>query len=97
MKTTSCTEKKRYAFENAPRCDAKTKRNNGNPCRSPAVRGKSRCRLHGCSKGSGAQYNNQNAIKHGYTTKEAKAQREQIRTQIKLWKKFEEELDLEGV
>jgi len=65
----------------------------GRPCRSPAVRGKSRCRIHGGSKGSGGQHNNQNAIKHGYTTKEAKAQREQVRAQIKLWKKFEEEFD----
>lgn len=96
MKTTSCTEPRRYAFEGAPRCGARSKRNNGDPCRSPAVRGKHRCRIHGGSKGSGAQIGNQNAVKHGYTTKEAKAQREQIRTQIKLWKKFEEEIDLEG-
>jgi len=47
MKTTSCTEKKRYAFDNAPRCSAKTKRNKGAPCRSPAVKGKKRCRMHG--------------------------------------------------
>lgn len=93
MKTTSCTEKKTYAFDNAPRCGARTKRYMGRPCRSPAVRGKSRCRIHGGSKGSGGQHNNQNAIKHGYTTKEAKAQREQVRAQIKLWKKFEEEFD----
>lgn len=85
-----------YPYLLSPRCGAKTKRNNGNPCRSPAVRGKARCRIHGGSKGSGAKHGNNNALKHGYTTKEAKAQREQIRAQIKLWKKFEEELDFEG-
>lgn len=29
MKTTSCTENIAYAFNNAPRCGARTKRNNG--------------------------------------------------------------------
>lgn len=91
MKTTSCTDVMRYAFDGAPRCGAKTKRYNGRPCRSPAVKNKNRCRIHGGAKGSGGQQNNQNAIKHGCTTKEAKTQRGQIRAQIKLWKKFKEE------
>ena len=68
MKTSSCTEKKYYAFDNAPRCGARTKRNNGASCRSPAVRGKNRCRIHGGGKGSGAQKDNNNALKHGCTT-----------------------------
>lgn len=72
MKTTSCTGNISYAFNNAPRCGAKSKRNNGNPCRAPAVRGKLRCRFHGGSKGSGGQQDNRNALKHGYTTAEAK-------------------------
>ena len=83
MKTTSCTERKRYAFDNATRCGAKTKRNNGNPCRSPAVRGKTRCRIHGGSKGSGAQSGNKNALKHGYTTKEYRSFRKQISAELK--------------
>lgn len=34
----------------APRCGARTR--NGKPCRAPAIRGRSRCRLHGgCSTG----------------------------------------------
>lgn len=45
MKTTSRTESKYYAFESAPRCGAKTKNNNGKPCRCPAIRGKARCRV----------------------------------------------------
>jgi hypothetical protein len=93
MKTTSCTEQKHYAFDNAPRCGAKTKRNQGNPCRSPAVHGKQRCRLHGGSVGSGAKYNNKNALKHGSTTKEAKAHRRTIRSELKFWKNFQELYD----
>ena len=82
MKTTSCTVVKRYAFQDSPRCGAKTKRNNGAPCRAPAVRGKKRCRIHGAGKGSGAQVGNKNALKHGYTTSEAKAIRRQIKNAL---------------
>lgn len=35
MKTTPCTERKYYAFNNAPRCGAKTRQ--GTVCQSPAV------------------------------------------------------------
>lgn len=52
---------------NARRCGAKTR--SGTPCRSPAVRGRSRCRMHGGAVGSGAPIGNQNAFKTGqYTT-----------------------------
>lgn len=79
MKTTSSTEKKRYAFELAPRCGARTKGNNGEPCRCPAVKGKARCRVHGGARGSGAPRYNLNALKHGETSSEAKAFRSEIR------------------
>ncbi len=82
MKTTSCTENS-YAFNNAPRCGAKTKRNHGNPCRSPAIRGKSRCRIHGGSKGSGGQAGNRNALKHGYTTTAVKQFRATVKKLLK--------------
>ncbi|MFZ1148666.1 MAG: HGGxSTG domain-containing protein [Xanthobacteraceae bacterium] len=36
----------------SPRCGAMTR--SGRPCRSPAVRGKRRCRMHGGAAGSGA-------------------------------------------
>jgi hypothetical protein len=78
MKTTSCTEKIVYAFNNAPRCGAKTKRNNGSPCRSPAVRGKNRCRIHGGSIRSGGQKGNKNALKHGYSTTDVKKFKKEI-------------------
>jgi hypothetical protein len=87
MKTTPYTGHKPYAFESAPRCNAKTRHNNGSPCRSPPVRGKNRCRMHGGAKGSGAKHNNQNALKHGLTTREAKLHRREIREAIKQWKK----------
>ena len=45
----------------APRCAAQTQR--GTPCRSPAVKGKRRCRMHGAY--AGPPQGNRNAWKHG--------------------------------
>ena len=59
------------------RCGAKTR--SGKPCRSPAVQGKKRCRMHGGAAGSGAPKNNQNALKHGLFTKEMIETRKQLR------------------
>jgi hypothetical protein len=61
----------------SPRCGAKTR--SGGSCRSPAVCGKKRCRMHGGAQGSGAPGANQNARKHGLFTGEAIAERRQIR------------------
>ena len=83
MKTTSRTEKKYYAFDSAPRCGARTKGNNGNPCRCPAIKGRARCRVHGGASGTGAPQYNQNALKHGETTAEVKNFRQQVREAIK--------------
>lgn len=47
----------------APRCGAKTR--SGAQCRSPAVHGARRCRMHG-GRGSGPPLGNQNAYKHGH-------------------------------
>ena len=58
------------------RCGAKTR--SGKPCRSPTVRGKKRCRMHGGAAGSGAPRGNQNARKHGLYTREAFAERQQV-------------------
>ncbi|MFT4060018.1 MAG: HGGxSTG domain-containing protein [Legionella sp.] len=76
-KTTPCTGKKNYAFNNAPRCLAKTRR--GTSCQSPAVRTKKRCRLHGCGKGSGAPIGNIYAVTHGQTTAEMKVFKHEVR------------------
>lgn len=83
LKNTSCTESITYAFNNAPRCGARSRRNNGNPCRSPAVRGKQRCRFHGGSKGSGGQKDNKNALKHGYSTTAVKELKKEIRETLR--------------
>jgi uncharacterized protein YjcR len=60
----------------SPRCGAKIR--SGGSCRSPAVRGKRRCRMHGGASGSGAQRGNQNARQHGLFTRDAIAERKQI-------------------
>jgi hypothetical protein len=59
------------------RCGVKTRC--GEPCRSPAVKGKKRCRMHGGAPGSGAPRGNKNALKPGLHTSEAIAQRQQLR------------------
>jgi hypothetical protein len=60
----------------SPRCGAKTR--SGGACRSPAVSGKRRCRMHGDAPGSGAPKANRNARKHGRFTRDAIAERRQI-------------------
>ena len=52
----------------SPRCGARTRQ--GSRCRSPAVKGRGRCRMHGGATGSGAQAGNRNALKHGRYTRE---------------------------
>jgi len=52
----------------SPRCGARTRQ--GNPCQSPAVQGRKRCRMHGGAAGSGAKVGNRNALKHGGYTRE---------------------------
>jgi hypothetical protein len=61
----------------SPRCGAKTR--SGGACRSPAVHGKKRCRMHGGAQGSGAPKANRNARKHGLFTGDAIAERRRIR------------------
>lgn len=61
----------------SPRCGAKTR--SGSACRSPAVHGRKRCRMHGGAPGSGAPRANQNACKHGLFTREAIEERKRIR------------------
>jgi uncharacterized protein YjcR len=61
---------------NSLRCGAKTR--SGKLCRSPAVSGKKRCRMHGGAAGSGAPRGNRNAVKHGQFTREAIEQRREV-------------------
>lgn len=50
----------------APRCGARTRA--GTLCRSPAISGQARCRMHG-GRGSGAPKGNRNALRHDAYTK----------------------------
>jgi hypothetical protein len=65
----------------APRCGARTR--SGMPCRSPAVRGKRRCRMHGGAQGSGAPLGDRNALRHGHYTAKAIAARRAIRALLR--------------
>lgn len=61
---------------NAPRCGAKTR--SGGACRSPAVRDRQRCRMHGGTN-PGAPKGNNNARRHGNRSAEAEAQLKLVR------------------
>lgn len=50
-------------LRDVPRCGAKTRK--GTPCPNPCVKGRPRCRMHGCAPGAGGQPGNENALKHG--------------------------------
>lgn len=73
---TTSHERNTTAMRASPRCGAKTRR--GTPCQSPAVSAKKRCRMHGGAKGAGAPAGNQNALKDGLYTAEAKLFRQHI-------------------
>ena len=64
-----------WAFMDAPRCGAKTRKKT--PCMAPAMRN-GRCRMHG-GKSTGAPKGNQNALKHGRYTTVAIEERRMIR------------------
>ena len=68
------------------RCGAKIR--SGGSCRSPAVSGKKRCRMHGGAPGSGAPRANQNARQHGLFTREVIAERRQIQALLGEARKF---------
>jgi hypothetical protein len=55
----------------APRCGARAKRT-GQPCQSPAIKGKARCRMHG-GRSTGPPKGNKNALRHGKRSAEARA------------------------
>ena len=66
----------------APRCGAKTRA--GNPCKQAAVRGRTRCRMHGGAQGSGGPRGDRNGnFKHGLRTREAKTIRNDLRAKVR--------------
>ena len=74
----------------SPRCGAKNR--SGGACRSPAVHGKKRCRMHGGAQGSGAPKANRNARKHGLFTRDAIAERRRIQALLGEARKLLEEM-----
>jgi hypothetical protein len=72
------------------RCGAKIR--SGGACRSPAVHGKRRCRMHGGAPGTGAPRVNRNARKHGLFTRDAIAERRQIQVLLGEARKLLEEM-----
>ena len=64
------------AMRESVRCGAKTRA--GMQCRSPAVAGKKRCRMHGGAKGAGAPKGNQNALTTGLHTKKMRERRRKL-------------------
>lgn len=75
----------------SPRCGARTRL--GGSCRAPAVAGKSRCRMHGSAPGSGAPIGNRNALKTGRYTREAIAERRELRDLIREATEFLEQIE----
>jgi hypothetical protein len=73
------------------RCGAKTR--SGKACKSPAVSGKKRCRMHGGAPGSGAPRGNTNALKNGLYTREALEERRQLRALIRESRALVQEID----
>ena len=59
----------------SPRCGAKTRR--GTPCKAPAMRGRTRCRMHG-GPSPGAPLGNRHAWKHGRYSREAIERRREV-------------------
>src|SRR5271169_3563664 len=64
---------RKYAFDEAPRCTAKSKRTRQR-CKAPAVRGWSVCRFHG-ARGGAPKGRANGAWKHGLYSEAAKAER----------------------
>jgi len=60
----------------------------GGSCRSPALRGKKRRRMHGGAPGSGAPGRTRNARKHGLFTRDAIAERRRIQALLGEARKF---------
>ncbi|WP_319799620.1 HGGxSTG domain-containing protein [Lichenihabitans sp. PAMC28606] len=71
-----------HARFNTPKCGARTRL--GNFCRSPAVAGRVRCRMHGGADRIGAPFGPANGqYRHGRYTYEAVAERRAVREMLR--------------
>ena len=66
----------------SPRCGARARTRDWQPCRNPAVKGKRRCRMHG-GKNEGGKIGNQNALKHGRYRQQVLREQREIRDFMK--------------
>ena len=82
----------KWPYHLSPRCGAKTRQCSS--CKSPAVKGKKRCRMHGGAKGSGAPKGSQNALKDGFFTKEAIVARKRMLAAFDYYDELFDMLDL---
>lgn len=73
------------------RCGAKTR--SAMPCKSPAVNGKARCRMHGGAMGSGAPKGNQNALRHGRYKRETLEEHRQLQALLRQSRKLLSDLE----
>jgi hypothetical protein len=73
------------------RCGARTRR--GQPCRSPAVRGGMRCRMHGGGAASGALPGNKSALTHGLYTRDAIIERRQMQDLVRRSRRLLKEIE----
>jgi hypothetical protein len=64
-------------------CGAR-RRGTDQTCRAPAMKGKSRCRIHGGAGGSGGQPGNRSAFRHGRRSQEAVAARKAVTATLRL-------------
>ncbi|HUS97391.1 MAG TPA: hypothetical protein VMX97_11675 [Hyphomicrobiaceae bacterium] len=77
---------KRYAFQNAPRCSATSKRSR-KPCQAPAVRGWTVCRFHG-ARGGGPTGKANGAYRHGIYTAEMIEERQRFSEIVREHREF---------
>lgn len=68
----------------ACRCGAKTRK--GAPCRSPAVKGRRRCRMHGGTSPGAPKGKRNGRYRSGIYTQELREARAQVRALVKLAK-----------
>lgn len=69
----------------APRCGAKTR--TGGTCRCPAIRGRTRCRIHGGLSPGAPRGNKNGNFKQGFFTCEALNERKWVRELINTYAK----------
>lgn len=80
-----------HAANSAPRRTAKSKRS-GQPCKNPAVRGWSVCRMHGARGGHGPGKANP-AYKHGMRSRDFVETRKAINDLVRASKEIEEMIE----